>query len=66
MPPLASQQRPASSIRFWGLRTLQEALDSTPAELESLRNEIAAAGFLLYGFLVPALEFAPKRIEPHE
>lgn len=46
-PALASHQRPARSIRFWGLRTLQEALDSTPAELMSLNDEIAQAGFLL-------------------
>lgn len=44
---LASHQRPANSIRFWGLRMLQEALDSTPAELAALRSEIAEAGFLL-------------------
>lgn len=46
-PALGSQQRPASSISFWGHRTLQEALGSTAAELNGLRAEIAQAGFLL-------------------
>jgi len=46
-PALASHQRPANSIRFWGHRTLQEAIDSTPAELAALRSEIAERGFLL-------------------
>lgn len=46
-PALASHQRPANSIRFWGLRMLQQAIDSTPAELAALRSEIAEAGFLL-------------------
>lgn len=40
-PALASHQRPARSIRFSGTRTLQEALNSTPAELMSLNDEIA-------------------------
>lgn len=44
---LASDERPATTITFWGYRTLQQALDMRQSERKALAAEIAKAGFLL-------------------
>ena len=46
-PGLATADRPASRITFWGHKRLNQALRSTPGEMRALREEIAASGFLL-------------------
>ncbi|WP_439545441.1 hypothetical protein [Sandarakinorhabdus sp.] len=44
---LASDDRPATAITFWGYRTLQQALDMRASERKALATEIAKSGFLL-------------------
>ncbi|MCU0882529.1 MAG: hypothetical protein MUF14_07670, partial [Hyphomonadaceae bacterium] len=44
---LASDTRPATSIRFWSNKTLQQVLDMRPAERKALAEEIGKAGYLL-------------------
>lgn len=46
-PALATPERPATRIRFWGLKTLQQALTGPLSEREALREAIAKAGYML-------------------
>lgn len=44
---LATPERPASRIAFWGLKTLQQVLSGPDSDRQALREDIAKAGYLL-------------------
>lgn len=44
---LATADRPASTIAFWGLKTLQQALSGPESDRQALREDIAKAGYLM-------------------
>lgn len=46
-PSLATQDRPAARITFWGLKTLQQVISGPESERQALRETIAKAGYLL-------------------
>ncbi|MEO7692223.1 MAG: hypothetical protein ABIS51_23260 [Sphingomonas sp.] len=46
-PSLASADRPASRISFWGLKTLQQVISGQESDRQALRAAIAKAGYLV-------------------
>lgn len=70
---LASDELPATSITFWGYRTLQQALDMRLSERKALAEEVARAGFLMVtpdDFFTPIMvrldeEDRPGRVKQH-
>lgn len=46
-PSLATADRPATRISFWGLKTLHQAISGQESERQALRAAIAKAGYLV-------------------
>lgn len=62
-PAIGTPERPANTVTFWGLRTLEDALSSGPEARQALRARMAEQGYVV---VEPDDLFAPILVQLDE